>query len=48
MIQTDWQRSIFAKYVQALLCIYGTHNVTMYENLNLTTLLVRDKWKHGM
>ncbi|KAJ7282530.1 hypothetical protein C8J57DRAFT_1554562 [Mycena rebaudengoi] len=31
-----------------LLCIDATHNVTMYENLNLTTLLVRNKRGHGI
>ncbi|KAJ6496886.1 hypothetical protein DFH09DRAFT_854266, partial [Mycena vulgaris] len=28
MIQTDWQRSMFAKYGEPLLCIDVTHNVT--------------------
>ncbi|KAJ7468311.1 hypothetical protein B0H11DRAFT_2306036, partial [Mycena galericulata] len=28
MIQTDWQRKMFAKYGGAILCIDGTHNVT--------------------
>jgi hypothetical protein len=48
MIQTDWQRAMFRKYGWALLCIDATHNTTMYENLNLTTLVVRDKWAHGI
>lgn len=48
MIQTDWQRRKFAKYGEPLLCIDATHNTTMYENLNLTTLVVRDKWGHGV
>lgn len=48
MIQTEWQRRMFAKYGEPLLCIDATHNVSMYENLNLTTLVVRDRWKHGM
>lgn len=26
----------------------GTHNTTMYENLTLFTLLVRNNWGHGM
>jgi hypothetical protein len=47
MFQTDWQRKMFDKYGKPLLCIDATHNVTMYENLNLTTLVVRDRWKHG-
>ncbi|KAJ7262963.1 hypothetical protein C8J57DRAFT_1039376, partial [Mycena rebaudengoi] len=28
MIQTDWQRSMFAKYGEKLVCIDATHNVT--------------------
>jgi hypothetical protein len=47
MIQTNWQRSMFAKYGQGILCIDATHNTTMYENMNLTTLVVRDRWGHG-
>jgi hypothetical protein len=48
MVQTNWQCNMFRKYGGAILCIDATHNVTMYENLNLTTLVVRDKWKHGI
>ncbi|KAJ7161863.1 hypothetical protein C8R43DRAFT_880427 [Mycena crocata] len=48
MIQTRWQQRMFQKYGENLLCIDGTHNVTMYENLVLTTLVVRDNWGHGM
>ncbi|KAF7372258.1 SWIM-type domain-containing protein [Mycena venus] len=48
VIQTDWQRQIFSKYGHRLVCIDATHNVTMYENLNLTTLVVRDKWGYGV
>ncbi|KAJ7701052.1 hypothetical protein B0H16DRAFT_1348443 [Mycena metata] len=48
MVQTDWQRKMFQKYGSALLCIDATHNCTMYANLNLTTLVVRDDWAHGM
>ena len=47
MIQTPWQKAMFQKHGEHLLCIDATHNVSMYENLNLTTLVVRDKWKHG-
>jgi hypothetical protein len=48
MIQTNWQRKMFAKYGEALMCIDAMHNTTMYHNLNLTTLLVCDRWKHGI
>jgi hypothetical protein len=47
MVQTRWQQKMFAKHGENLLCIDGTHNTTMYENLNLTTLLVRNKRGHG-
>jgi hypothetical protein len=42
MIQTGWQHKMYQKYSSAILCIDATHNVTMYEHLNLTTLVVRD------
>ncbi|KAG6807961.1 hypothetical protein H0H92_005889, partial [Tricholoma furcatifolium] len=42
-IQSDWQRSQFRNRGSHLLCIDGTHNITMYENLILTTLIVRDE-----
>jgi hypothetical protein len=48
MLQTNWQCTMFQKYGSALLCIDATHNTTMYNNLNLTTLVVRDKWTHGL
>lgn len=47
MVQTPWQRKMFAKYGSGILCIDGTHNTSMYENLDLTTLVARDNWKHG-
>ncbi|KAJ7092325.1 hypothetical protein B0H15DRAFT_777313 [Mycena belliarum] len=47
MVQTDWQRCMFKKHGAPLLCIDATHNTTMYDSLNLTTLVVRDKWAHG-
>jgi hypothetical protein len=44
MIQTGWQHKMYQKYGSAILCINfnATHNVTMYEHLNLTTLVVRN------
>ncbi|KAJ7715801.1 hypothetical protein B0H16DRAFT_1339471 [Mycena metata] len=33
MIQTGWQRKMFQKYGNFLLCVDATHNTTMYENL---------------
>lgn len=46
-VQTPWQRKMLEAHGRNLLCIDGTHNTTMYHNLTLTTLLVRDKWSHG-
>ena len=46
-VQTEAQRKVFERLGSNLVCIDGTHNTTMYENLILTTLLVRDEWGHG-
>jgi hypothetical protein len=47
MVQTPWQQKMFAKYDSGILCIDGTHNTSMYKNLDLTTLVARNNWKHG-
>ncbi|KAK6971284.1 hypothetical protein R3P38DRAFT_3242736 [Favolaschia claudopus] len=39
MVQTKWQKQKFEQYGRELVCIDATHNTTIYENLNLTTLL---------
>jgi MULE transposase domain. len=46
--QSSWQRAQFQLHGSTVLFIDRTHNTTMYENLTLTTLLVRDKWGHGI
>lgn len=48
MVQTKWQQKKYAELGQHLVCIDGTHNTTVYENMILTTLLVHDKWGHGI
>ncbi|KAJ7867319.1 hypothetical protein B0H13DRAFT_2351978 [Mycena leptocephala] len=48
MVRTKWQRKMFAKYGQHILCIDATHNTTVYEKLLLTTLVVRDKHAHDI
>jgi hypothetical protein len=48
MFQTGWQRRMFRKYGCRILCIDATHNTSMYENLQLTTLVVRDNYAHGI
>ena len=48
MVQTKWQEKKFVEFGKHLLCIDATHNTTVYENLNLMTLIVRDHWGHGI
>jgi hypothetical protein len=49
MIQTPLQREQFHCYGnKSIAFIDGTHNTTMYENMILTTIIVRDHWGHGM
>jgi hypothetical protein len=38
---------MYRKFGGSLLCIDGMHNVTMYENTLLTTLVVCDNYAHG-
>lgn len=48
MVQTPSQREQFHHYGnKAIIFIDGTHNTTMYQNMTLTTILVRDHWGHG-
>lgn len=47
IIQTRYQKEVFAKYGHAFLGIDATHNVTHYENMSLFTVIVRDHWGHG-
>ncbi|GJE88758.1 MULE and SWIM domain-containing protein [Phanerochaete sordida] len=47
-IQTDRQREIFKKYGAPFAAIDGTHNTTQYKNINLYTILVRDRYGHGI
>jgi hypothetical protein len=49
MVQTPGQREQFHCYGnKSIVYIDGTHNTTMYQNMTLTTILVRDHWGHGM
>jgi len=47
MVQTPWQLEQYRLYGSNILFMDGTHNTTMYENLTLFTLLVRNNWGHG-
>jgi hypothetical protein len=48
MFQTGWQHRMFCKYGHRILCIDTMHNTTMYENLQLMTLVVHDNYPHGI
>ncbi|KAG8976619.1 hypothetical protein FRC05_003458 [Tulasnella sp. 425] len=47
IIQTPWQRRIFAETGEYVLCMDGTHNTQVY-GYTLFTLLSRDKYGHGV
>jgi hypothetical protein len=48
IIQTRYQRECWVKRGGRFTGIDATHNTTHYENMSLFTLLVRDRWGHGM
>jgi hypothetical protein len=46
--QTPSQRDQFHLYGnKGIVFIDGTHNTTMYKNMTLMTIIVRDHWGHG-
>ena len=46
--QTPSQRDQFHRYGnKGIAFIDGTHNTTMYKNMTLMTIIVRDNWGHG-
>ena len=48
IIQTQYQQECWTKHGGRFAGIDATHNTTHYENMSLFTLLVRDRWGHGM
>ena len=48
IIQTKYQRECWRKHGHRFAGLDATHNTTHYENMSLFTLLIRDKWGHGM
>ena len=48
IIQTKYQHQCWIKHGGRFAGIDATHNTTHYENMSLFTLLVRDRWGHGM
>ena len=47
-IQTRYQCECFAKHGNFFAGIDATHNMTYYENMSLFTILVQDRWGHGI
>lgn len=47
MMQTPYQKDVFAKYGHSFVGIDATHNTTHYEKTSLFTIIVRDRWGHG-
>jgi hypothetical protein len=48
IFSTEWQREKFREHGSGFVAIDATHNTTYYENMMLFTLLVRDRWGHGV
>ena len=47
-IQTPFQLDAFRRLGDYFIGIDATHNVTMYERLQLFTIIARDRWGHGV
>jgi hypothetical protein len=48
IVQTAYQRDVFQQDGHSFAGIDATHNTTQYENTSLFTVLVRDRWGHGL
>ena len=48
IIQTKYQQECWCKHGHRFAGLDATHNTTHYENMSLFTLLICDKWGHGM
>lgn len=48
IIQTKYQKECWQTHGSRFAGIDATHNTTHYEGMNLFTLLVRDRWGHGV
>jgi hypothetical protein len=46
-IQTPFQLDAFRHLGDSFIGIDATHNVTIYEGLQLFTIIARDRWGHG-
>ena len=47
-IQTVFQMDAFRRIGEGFIGIDATHNTTQYKDLQLFTLIARDRWGHGM
>jgi hypothetical protein len=47
-IQTDFQLDAFERLGNGFIGIDATHNTTQYRDLQLFTIIARDRWGHGM
>jgi hypothetical protein len=48
IIQTKYQQECWQKHGGRFAGIDATHNTMQYKDMNLFTLMVRDRWGHGM
>ena len=46
-IQTPFQLDAFRRLGDNFIGIDGTHSITIYEGLQLFTIITRDRWGHG-
>ena len=46
-IQTPFQLDAFRRLGDYFIGIDATHNITIYEGLQLFTVIARDRWGHG-
>ena len=46
-IQTPFQLDAFRRLGRYFIGIDGTHSITIYQGLQLFTIIVRDRWGHG-
>ena len=48
IIQSAFQKKVFKKNGHAFAGLDVTYNTTHYENMSLFTVIVQDRWGHGM
>ena len=48
VIQCPYQKEVFEKYGHSFAGINATRNTTHYENMSLFTVIICDRWGHGV